>query len=68
MTCQFQMHHVAGSPRMNHSRGLDDLREGARAPAPGRKPMSSWKPYESANEMPMAVISAVSRGFSRSGR
>ena len=53
---------------MSHSRGLDDLREARAAPAPGTKPKSSWKPYESVNEMPMAVMSAVSRGFSRSGR
>ncbi len=36
--------------------------------APGSGPTSSWNPYESVNEMPIAVISAVSRGFSRSGR
>ena len=71
ITCQFHKT-MARSPMTSHSVGwmISGKAFGA---APGSRVMSpifvsTWNEYEMKKLMPMAVIRAVSFGFSRSGR
>jgi hypothetical protein len=61
ITCQFQIT-TSLSPITNHSVALM-ISGNARGDAPGSGPKSSWNPYSRVKEIPIAVISEVSRGF-----